>query len=166
MESETMKTDETNGTTTLAATPSTNLKPFKGEPKPVKSETRPIKNERARKAPQRAAKRPPSKSAKTGRPGSRGKPKGKPERATEAVRLVQGLQASWRDAVEAHRLRVDAQFRALSHSLSNGKRLKTKDIERAQAAVKIRIKPKKGRAKDLRHVEAALDKALSRIGGP
>lgn len=83
--------------------------------------------------------------------------------ARDAARLLEGLHSSWRSALEAHRLRVEGQFRVVQGALAAPKRPNAKELERLRAAVKVHLKPRKGRAKDLRRVEDALDKALSRL---
>jgi predicted phage gp36 major capsid-like protein len=145
---------------------------------PAKS-PRPARNPEAtpakRAAPGRKPARPAAK-AKAGATKSRtasksAKSTGKatkpavPAPARDAARLLEGLHSSWRSALEAHRLRVEGQFRVVQGSLTAPKRRATKDIEKLRTDVKVHLKPSKGRAKDLRRVEDALDKALSRLRG-
>jgi hypothetical protein len=81
----------------------------------------------------------------------------------EAARHVDGLHSLWRNALKAHSLRVEAQFRVLSQALAGKRRRSAKDLERVRAATKVHLKPRKGRAKDLKRVEEALDAALARM---
>jgi hypothetical protein len=88
-----------------------------------------------------------------------------------AARELAGLHADWRGAMSHHELRVEAQFKELA------RRIKPKASGKALAGVpsakqardildlldKARTKPEKGRAKDLRRVEHALQRALDRL---
>lgn len=84
-------------------------------------------------------------------------------RTTDTLRLVQGLRAAWEQAVASHKVRVTAQFGVLQAALQKGKAVKPRDVEKVRAAMKLRVKGHKGRAKDLRHVEEALALALGRV---
>ena len=89
----------------------------------------------------------------------------------EATSEVDSLEADWRDAVQHHVLRLEAQFRELRRRLKakpKGRQPKglpsAKDAEHIRATVaQVRVKADKGRAKDLRHVEDALRGALDKL---
>jgi hypothetical protein len=85
--------------------------------------------------------------------------------ARDTARRIDGLHGSWRDAMEAYRLRVEGQFRLVEGALKQPKRRGAKDIQKVRDAVKLQLKPRKGRAKDLRRVEDALGRALSHLRG-
>lgn len=81
------------------------------------------------------------------------------------------LRKDWKDAVQQHQLRVDAQFAELRRRLrvhAGGRQPKglpsAKEAEHIRALVaSVRVKPGKGRAKDLRRVEDALRQAIDRL---
>lgn len=89
----------------------------------------------------------------------------------KALAEAESLRRGWRETTDHHRLRVDAQFRELARRLrakpkgAQPKGLPSgKEAERIQALLgKVRLKPAKGRAKDLRHVEDAVRAALDRL---
>lgn len=83
----------------------------------------------------------------------------------DPIRLLAGLRASWQDTLAAHRVRGEGRFREAERKLRSGRRIKARDLERVRADLKVHLKPRKGRAKDLRRVEAALDAVLGRVGG-
>jgi hypothetical protein len=97
-----------------------------------------------------------------------------PKRRTalrNAASEADALRRDWKDAVQNHGMRVEAQFNELRRRLRvkpKGKQPKglpaAKDAELIRALVaRVRIKADKGRAKDLRHVEEALRQALDRL---
>ena len=108
------------------------------------------------------------KPRKSGKAGARSKTSGKTtaRAAPKAdwVPVAAELHSAWLNALQAHQLRVESQFRELLTAAQAGRRLKARDQERLQSSLKVSLKPRKGRAKDLRRVEDALDKALSRLG--
>lgn len=77
--------------------------------------------------------------------------------------LTAGLHESWRESLEAYRLRVEAQFRELKHAVQGKKPLGAKATASAKSALKTNVKPRKGRAKDLKRVEEAVAKALGHV---
>jgi hypothetical protein len=88
-----------------------------------------------------------------------------------AVREAQALRADWREAVQHHELRVAAQFQELARRMRirpKGPQAKglpsAKDAEHIRALLAgVRVKPGKGRAKDLKHIERALAAAIERL---
>lgn len=84
---------------------------------------------------------------------------------------AEALRKDWKEAMQHHALRVDAQFAELRRRLRakpKGKQPKglpsAKDAEHIRALVaRVRIKAGKGRAKDLRRVEEALRQALDNL---
>jgi hypothetical protein len=88
-----------------------------------------------------------------------------------AAREAEALRKEWRDAVQHHGLRVEAQFKELARRLrvtAKGRQAKglpsAKDAQHIRDLMaKVRVKPAKGRAKDLRHVESALRAAIDRL---
>lgn len=151
---------------TAAPKPETKTRPARTTHGPAKDAVRrPATPGRAHHVGGTARKAPASKpAAKARRNGASTKARALAKGAAglDAVRLLRGLHASWQDAVEAHRLRVAGQFR-LAEAGFAGKH-KARDVEKARAALKVRLKPKKGRAKDLRRVEDALATVLARVG--
>ena len=89
----------------------------------------------------------------------------------DAAPEAEGLRKDWKDAVQQHQLRVDAQFAELRRRLrvqATGQQPKglpsAKDAAQIRALVAgVRVKAGKGRAKDLRRVEEALRQALDRL---
>jgi hypothetical protein len=89
----------------------------------------------------------------------------------DAAREADALRKDWKEALQHHQLRVDAQFAELRRRLRakpKGRQPKglpsAKDAEHIRALVAhVRIKTGKGRAKDLRHVEDALRQALDKL---
>jgi hypothetical protein len=85
-----------------------------------------------------------------------------------AHRDVLALRDDWRQAMQHHQVRVEAQFRELASRLkapAQGK--STKGVPSAKDAkalhehlAKHRLKPVKGRAKDLRRAEKLVQDAL------
>jgi len=91
-------------------------------------------------------------------------------RLTDARRELASLEADWRESLSHYTLRLDAQFKELARRLSvpDGRATKGTPSAREAAAVHdalahARVKPGKGRAKDLRRVEAAVAKALGEL---
>lgn len=89
----------------------------------------------------------------------------------DALVEADALRKDWKDTLQHHQLRVDAQFTELRRRLKarpKGKQPKglpaAKDAENIRALVAhVHIKTDKGRAKDLRRVEDALRSALDRL---
>jgi hypothetical protein len=89
----------------------------------------------------------------------------------DALREADALRKDWKESVQHHLLRIDAQFEELHRRLrppAKGRRPQglpsAKDAEHIRALVaRVRVKADKGRAKDLRHVEEALRQALDRL---
>jgi hypothetical protein len=89
----------------------------------------------------------------------------------KALRELEALRKEWKGTVDQHQLRVEAQFRELARRLKAkdaGIQQKglpaTKDAERIHAVLaRVKVKPAKGRAKDLRHVEDAVAAAIDRL---
>jgi hypothetical protein len=89
----------------------------------------------------------------------------------EALRESDTLRKDWKDSVQHHLLRVDAQFKELQRRLRSppkGRQPKglpsAKQAEEIRALIaRVRVKADKGRAKDLRHVEEALRQALDKL---
>ena len=89
----------------------------------------------------------------------------------EALAETDALRKDWKESVQHHQLRVDAQFAELRRRLrakAQGRQPaglpSAKDAEHIRALVgRVRVKTAKGRAKDLRHVEEALRQALDKM---
>jgi len=100
---------------------------------------------------------------------SGGKGSERTRRLVDARRELAGLEADWRESLSHYTLRLDAQFKELSRRLESPGRAKkgTPSAREAEsvydALAHARVKPGKGRAKDLRRVEAALAKALDSL---
>lgn len=118
--------------------------------------------------------RPTARSVAVRRRRTPSKPKPSEERrrraADELARDLLALHAEWRGALGSHRLRIDGQFQeALAILRSPARRgavplPKTKDAPALRNVIRgARLKPKKGRAKDLRRVEEALAELLERL---
>lgn len=87
--------------------------------------------------------------------------------AQEVERIVRRLESDWKAAVERHQRLVGQQFHELRVALhvKPGKPLPPylKDVHKFRRDLDTRIKPKRGRAKDLKRVERALGAALARL---
>ena len=89
----------------------------------------------------------------------------------EALREAEALRQDWRESVQHHELRVEAQFKELLRRVrprARGRQPKGlpsgKEAEHIRALVAhVRVKTGKGRAKDLRRVEDALRAALDKL---
>lgn len=89
----------------------------------------------------------------------------------EAARECEALRKDWKDAAQQHSLRVEAQFKELQRRLrAKASGRQPKGLPSAKAAehirslvAQVRVKPDKGRAKDLRHVEDAVRRALDHL---
>lgn len=97
-----------------------------------------------------------------------------PKRRTalrDALVETDALRQDWKEAVQHHQLRVEAQFEELRRRLRTkprGRQPKglpsAKDAEHIRSVVAgVRVKSGKGRAKDLRQVEEALRAAIDRL---
>lgn len=88
-----------------------------------------------------------------------------------AARDAQALHAEWKESVRQHQVRLEAQFKELARRLKvrpSGKQppgLPTaKQAETLEDMLgKARLKPGKGRAKDLRRVEQLMQDMLARL---
>ncbi len=89
-----------------------------------------------------------------------------------AARELGAMKADWRNVLSHHELRIDAQFKELGRRFkqAKGKAATGAALPSAKEAKEIlevldkaRLKPGKGRAKDLRRVEDALQRALDRL---
>jgi hypothetical protein len=118
----------------------------------------------------RPATRKPRK-AKAGKPKRSGKAaKGKPAK-TPAPLLAEldALHAAWHDALAAHRLKGEARFLEVRRAIrgEKGAAFKVgsgKEAKRLAAALKrLKLKPKKGRARDLRKVDHLLSDLLGHV---
>ena len=80
-------------------------------------------------------------------------------------RLARRLEADWQVALRSHEAAVHRQFHDLRAALRTRKpaKLAGKDAVKLRAALAPKLKPKRGRAKDLRRVEDALGGALARL---
>lgn len=89
----------------------------------------------------------------------------------DALREAETLRRDWRDAVQQHGLRLEAQFKELQRRLrarAKGAQPKglpsAKDAEHIRGLVaQVRVKADKGRAKDLKRVEDALRRAIDKL---
>lgn len=89
----------------------------------------------------------------------------------DAVAEADALRKDWKDAMQHHQLRVEAQFSELRRRLrAKPKGKQAKGLPSANDAgnirtlvARVRIKTGKGRAKDLRRVEDALRQALDKL---
>jgi hypothetical protein len=79
-------------------------------------------------------------------------------------RLARRLEADWQAALRQHEAAVHRQFVDLRAAVRSRRRIAAKDVVKLRKALEPRLKPRKGRAKDLRRVEAALGDALARLG--
>lgn len=79
--------------------------------------------------------------------------------------MARRLEADWQTALRKHEEAVHRQFTDLRAALRGRKRtrLKGKAVAELRDALVPKLKPGKGRAKDLRRVETALDDALAWI---
>ncbi|MEA3203402.1 MAG: hypothetical protein QOI63_1077, partial [Thermoplasmata archaeon] len=87
-----------------------------------------------------------------------------------AARDVLALRDAWRQAMQHHHVRVEAQFRELATRLRPPAKGRAKGLPSAKLAEKLhgqlaraRLKPVKGRAKDLRRVEKMVQDALDSL---
>jgi hypothetical protein len=91
-----------------------------------------------------------------------------------AAREAEALRKDWKDALQHHSLRIEAQFRELQRRMRStwkGRPPKglqgvpsVKDAEHLRTLLAgVRVKAGKGRAKDLRRIEKALALALERL---
>ncbi|MEA3190685.1 MAG: hypothetical protein QOD77_1267 [Thermoplasmata archaeon] len=89
-------------------------------------------------------------------------PKPKPHPTAELAAELATLHRDWKEARDQHRLRVEARFQetlaALRAPGPKGKPRQLPDADKVRKALRaVRLKPEKGRAKDLRRIEALLD---------
>ncbi len=89
--------------------------------------------------------------------------------ALEIERMARRLEADWRAAVERHQQVVRKQFHELRTALHvrPGRKVPSylKNVGKFRRDLDAKMKPKRGRAKDLKRVELALEKALARLPG-
>ena len=78
-------------------------------------------------------------------------------------RVARRLEADWQLALRKHEGAVHERFLDLRDLVHRGKPVRGKTAAALRKALEPRLKPKKGRAKDLRRVESALDDALARL---
>jgi len=111
------------------------------------------------------------------KPGPKPTPKGASRRKVAAAkgsregldleRMARRLEADWRAAVERHQQVIQKQFHELRAALhvkpGKAKAAIVKDADKFRKALDAKLKPKRGRAKDLKRVELALGKALSHL---
>ena len=89
----------------------------------------------------------------------------------EAVQELASLHAEWKDALEHHRVRVEAQFRELRRRVAPPAQGRQKSGlpdakqagQMAERLSRVRVKPAKGRGKDLRRVEDLLGNLLDHL---
>ena len=89
----------------------------------------------------------------------------------DATREAEALRSDWREGLSHHQVRIEAQFRELASRLKAAPAgRQPKGMPTAKQAKAIldaldgaRVKPAKGRAKDLRKVERAVEAALGRL---
>lgn len=110
--------------------------------------------------------RPQTPTPATARPARKTKPRRKPAKSLPDLdRVARRLEADWQAALHQHEAAVHRQFRDLRTALRGrrGSKLKGKDAATLREALEPRLKPKRGRAKDLRRVEDALGQALENL---
>lgn len=89
----------------------------------------------------------------------------------DAAREADALRSDWREGLSHHQLRIEAQFRELASRLKavpSGRQPKGLPTAKQaktilEALDRARLKPAKGRAKDLRKVEDTVAAALARL---
>ena len=86
-----------------------------------------------------------------------------PKSLPDLDRVARRLEADWQKALRKHEAAVHRQFRDLRAAFHKGKPLTEHDVVRLRRSLEPRLKPKKGRAKDLRRVEHALGDALASL---
>jgi hypothetical protein len=79
-------------------------------------------------------------------------------------RIARRLEADWQTTLRKHEAAVHRQFNNLRAAVHARKSIGGKKVVELRKALEPRLKPRKGRAKDLRRIEAALDDALGRLG--
>lgn len=93
---------------------------------------------------------------------SKPKPKAKPHPTAELAAELAAVHREWKEARDNHRLRTEARFQETLAALRalgpKGKPRRLEHEDKVRKALRaVRLKPAKGRAKDLRRVEALLD---------
>lgn len=96
---------------------------------------------------------------------------GRRKALARALADAEALRKDWTQAVQHHKLRVEAQFKELERRLrakAAGRQPKglpsAKQADHIHARLgKASVKADKGRAKDLRHVEDALRDAIDQL---
>jgi len=109
---------------------------------------------------------PPAAEARP-KPARRGAARTAPRAAKgldELDRVARRLEADWQTALRKHEAAVHRQFHDLRAAVRRRKALAPKTTGELRKALEPKLKPRKGRAKDLRRVESALDAALARLG--
>lgn len=114
-----------------------------------------------RPAARKAARKKPAKRAVRKSP--------KKDAAAEVATALEQLSAHWRQALLAHKLHTEARFLELRKAVS-GKgatmRWNAKEAAKVRAVLHgVKLKPKKGRVRDLRAVDEALKTVLRRVEG-
>ena len=84
--------------------------------------------------------------------------------ADDLDRVARRLEADWRTALRKHESAVHRQFHALRAAVRRSRPLPPETADELRKALEPKLKPKRGRAKDLRRVASALDDALARLG--
>ena len=110
----------------------------------------------------------PARPAKsTTSPSASNLPAGRRRQLAAVHRDLRAVHDDWKAAMAQHNVRIEGQFKALARRLEPGPGTDPADIptpkhiERIAAALEgVRLKPKKGRGKDLRHVERVLQRVL------
>ena len=102
----------------------------------------------------------------------RDKPMERNERVEELLQELQGLQASWKDILERYTLNIRSRFAevatAVAGPATEGEThvpLSKKRLDFMLLEVRtVKLKPDKGRGKDLARIEKALDDLLAAHG--
>ncbi|MEK6985469.1 MAG: hypothetical protein AABX89_03680 [Candidatus Thermoplasmatota archaeon] len=99
--------------------------------------------------------------------GVRKSPAKKSEGAALVAAELEQLSAHWRQSLLAHKLHTEARFLELRKAVS-GKgakmSLNAKEAAKVRAVLRgVKLKPKKGRVRDLRAVDEALKSVLRRV---
>jgi hypothetical protein len=139
-----------------------------GPTKPATAKSRSAVNKRHKPATV-GSKSPGKASKKTASATAR-----RDDLARQLVQELGGLRTTCREIVQAYELRVGAQIAALVDALSNQaapeEQTRPPDAKRLTAALAsvrgLKLKPKKGRAKDLAHLQQLAEKLTAALGEP
>jgi hypothetical protein len=113
-----------------------------------------------------ASLQPPARKPRRSGATAARKPADRPAKSRDDFdRLARRLEADWQMALRKHEAAVHRQFHDLRAALHGRKAtaLDRKALAALRGTLEPKLKPAKGRAKDLRRVETALDAALARI---